>query len=170
MKKKITIYKTGETFFSNKNEAIKFYNENQFGELKQGKIFYSLFEALFLVEEGKAELIERDRKKDLKGLFEKNKKYLKYYKVFKDLRQKGLIVKEGLKFGADFRVYEKGKKPKSDHAKYLVYVLERKEKLDLNDFSAKARIANTTLKYLLLAILDSEDDVSYYEVSWKNIS
>jgi len=33
------------------------------------------------------------------------------YPVFKDLREKGYIVKTALKFGADFRIYDKGQKP-----------------------------------------------------------
>ena len=40
---------------------------------------------------------------------------------FKDLRKKGYIVKTALKFGADFRVYEKGVKPGEDHAKWVVF-------------------------------------------------
>ena len=92
------------------------------------------------------------------------------YRVFKDLKTKGLIVKEGLKFGTDFRVYEKSAKPGKDHAKYLLYILERKNKLKLDDFCAKARIAHSTAKTLLLAIIDSERDINYYEVNWKSIT
>jgi tRNA-intron endonuclease len=36
-----------------------------------------------------------------------------------------------------------------------------------HDFSAKNRIAHSTKKNLLIAIVDEEGDVSYYEVSWK---
>ncbi|MBU1252016.1 MAG: tRNA-intron lyase, partial [Nanoarchaeota archaeon] len=35
-----------------------------------------------------------------------------------------------------------------------------------HDFSAKNRVAHSTKKNLLLAIVDEEGDVSYYEVRW----
>ena len=89
------------------------------------------------------------------------------YLVFKDLRNKGNILKTGLKFGADFRVYSKGTKPGKSHAKYLLHVIEGKNRLDLKDFCAKARVAHSTNKILLLALVDSEQDISYYEVNWK---
>jgi tRNA-intron endonuclease len=91
------------------------------------------------------------------------------YIIFRDLKGKGHIIKEGLKFGADFRVYEKNEKPGKNHAKYLIYALNGNKKIDLKIFSSKARIAHSTNKILLLAIVDSEEDVTYYETSWKNI-
>jgi tRNA-intron endonuclease len=83
------------------------------------------------------------------------------------LRNKGYILKEGLKFGADFRVYGKGDKPGKSHAKYLLYIVDTK-KIDTLDFAAKARIAHSTNKVLLIAIVDSESDISYYETRWKS--
>jgi tRNA-intron endonuclease len=35
-----------------------------------------------------------------------------------------------------------------------------------HDFSAKNRVAHSTNKTLLIAIVDEESDVSYYEVKW----
>jgi tRNA-intron endonuclease len=168
MTDKITIYKIGNSFFSNKEEAIALAQRSSFGEAKEGKIVYSLFEVIYLIERNKAELLDSKNKKisfhDLIKKFKHNKEYA----VFKDLRDKGMIVKEGLKFGTDFRLYEKSSKPGEAHAKYLVHVVEGKN-LNLKDFCAKARIAHSTNKTLLLAILDSEGDVNYYGVNWKSI-
>ena len=88
------------------------------------------------------------------------------YPVFKNLREKGYIVKTALKFGADFRVYDKGKKPGKTHAKWIVFCDHESKRLSWSDFSAKNRVAHSTRKKLLLAIVDEESDVSYYEVSW----
>jgi len=38
--------------------------------------------------------------------------------VYKDLRDKGFIIKPGLKYGADFSVYEKGSRPGDEHSKW----------------------------------------------------
>ena len=76
------------------------------------------------------------------------------YSVFKDLRKRGYIVKTALKFGADFRVYERGVKPGEDHAKWVVYPISEGETLTWYDFAAKNRVAHSTRKKLLLAVVD----------------
>ena len=57
--------------------------------------------------------------------------------VFRDLRQKGYIVKTALKFGAEFRVYEPGKKIGQDHAKWILFPVSETQHLTWQDFSAK---------------------------------
>ena len=86
--------------------------------------------------------------------------------MFKDLREKGYVLKTALKFGADFRVYEKGKKLGKAHAKWVVFVEHETKKTSWHEFSAKNRVAHSTKKKLLLAIVDEEEGISYYEVSW----
>ena len=49
---------------------------------------------------------------------------------------------------------------KINNANFVVYKLEWK------DFTAKNRIAHSTKKQLLLAIVDEEGDVSYYQSDW----
>jgi tRNA-intron endonuclease len=165
------IYKLGNSFFSNKTEAFDLASQSSFGELKSGKVIYSIYEVLYLLETGKAELLNSKNKKiSFRELMSKNSKNHIYYLVFKDLRDKGMIVKEGLKFGTDFRIYNKGEKPGKAHAKYLLYVVSSKTKLNLHDFAAKTRISHATNKKLLLAIVDSEEDINYYEVDWKAIN
>ena len=76
------------------------------------------------------------------------------------------MVKTALKFGADFRIYERGVKPGEDHAKWILYPVNEGSTLTWHEFSAKNRVAHSTRKRLLLGIVDSEEDVTYYEVKW----
>jgi tRNA-intron endonuclease len=162
------IYKSGNLFYSNKEEAIALASTSFLGELKNGKVNYSIYEVAYLLEKEKAELIDSKNKKiSMKELVKKLGKSYQNYVVFRNLRNKGDILKEGLKYGSDFRVYKAGDKPGKAHAKYLVYVIGGKN-INVLDFAAKARIAHSTKKILLLAIVDSEEDVSYYEVNWKS--
>ncbi len=170
MAEKFQVIVQGKNFYSNKKQAIDLASTSFFGELKEGKVAYSIFEVLYLLEKNKIEIIENNKKIEFNALLNKYKKHVETYLVFKDLREKGNIVKEGLKFGCDFRIYEKGKKPAKDHAAYLVWVLNYKDKLSLKDYSAKNRVAHSTNKNLLLAIVDSEGDVTYIESNWKNLS
>ncbi|MBW3017686.1 tRNA-intron lyase, partial [Candidatus Woesearchaeota archaeon] len=71
-----------------------------------------------------------------------------------------------LKFGADFRVYDRGVKPGEDHAKGLVFSVPESQGLTWYEFSSKNRVATSTKKRLLIAIVDQENDVTYYEIRW----
>jgi len=167
---KIQAHMTGEIISSNEAEAHGLYKKSHFGEPVGEKIHYTLSEALFLSEKGKIEIFEKGKKISSKELLRKLQKkdsriQIKY-PVFKDLRDRGYIVKTALKFGADFRVYEKGKKPGNSHAKWIVFCEHESKKLSWHEFSAKNRVAHSTKKKLLIAIVDEESDISYYEVSW----
>ncbi|MFH1585458.1 MAG: tRNA-intron lyase [archaeon] len=163
----------GEIISSNTSEAHSLYKKSVFGEPVSGKIQYSLSEAMFLVEKGKMELFSRNKKLSRTELFNKLKKIDKKiqvkYPVFKDLREKGYIVKTALKFGAEFRVYDKGERPGKQHAKWIVFTDHESSKLTWHEFSAKNRVAHSTKKNLLLAIVDEEGDISYYEVRWVRV-
>ena len=82
------------------------------------------------------------------------------------MRNRGYIIKTALKFGADFRVYDRGVKPGEDHAKWIVYPVHEASVFTWHEFSAKNRVAHSTKKRLLLGVVDDENDVTYYEVRW----
>jgi tRNA-intron endonuclease, archaea type len=84
--------------------------------------------------------------------------------VFKDLRNKSYIVKTGSKFGLEFRVYDKGKT--NSHAKWVVYIVKQSSKTNWKEFILNARIAHSTAKKLLISIIDSEENIIYYETDW----
>lgn len=155
---------------SNSSEAFTLYKKSHFGEPSGEKIRYSLPEALFLAEKGKIEIISGKKKLAFRDIMKKaggiDKRINTRYAVFKNLRKKGYIVKTALKFGADFRVYDRGFKPGEKHAKWVVFADNESKRLTWHEFSAKNRVAHSTKKTLLLAIVDEEGDVSYYEVRW----
>jgi tRNA-intron endonuclease, archaea type len=167
---KIKAYMNGELIFSADSDAYSLYQKSHFGEPNEDKIQYSLTEALFLIQKGKMDIFSSKKKISKTDFVSKARKIDRKiqikYPVFKDLRERGYVVKSALKFGADFRVYDKGANPGEKHAKWVVFVDHESQKLTWHDFSAKNRIAHSTKKNLLLAIVDEEGDVSYYEVSW----
>ncbi len=167
---KIKAYLTGEFVSSVDSDAFSLYKKSHFGEQKNEKIQYSLTEAMFLVEKDKMEIFVKNKKLSQREFAEKcrkiDKKIQIRYPVFKDLRERGYIIKTALKFGADFRVYEKGSKPGDSHAKWVIFCEHESNRLTWHEFSAKNRVAHSTKKNLLLAIVDEEGDISYYEVKW----
>lgn len=164
------IYQIGSSFFSNKKEAIDLTNKSFLGERKQGRVIFSVFETLYLLESQKVVLIKKSKKIRFEALLKKQKREIKEkYIIFSDLTRKAYILKTGLKFGADFRVYEKKKNPKMNHADYLLCMIKEGEKFNLNELISKTRIAHSTNKKLLIAILDSQEDIVYYEINWKRV-
>ena len=155
------------------DEALELFNKSRFGSLDQSKnLQLSFFEALYLIK--KNSLIVYDGRKKpydvdrfIKKASQKDKSFWVRYCVFSDLRTRGYIVKTALKFGADFRVYDRGIKPGDDHAKWVVYPVHESTTLTWHDFSAKNRVAHSTKKRLMVGVVDDESDVTYYEIAWK---
>lgn len=156
----------------NTNLARELFNSANLGTiLPDQRVELSLLEAVYLSEKKKLTVFDGNKKQiSSENLLKKARKgekdfWVKYC-VFKDLREKGYIVKTALKFGADFRVYDKGVKPGQDHAKWIVFPSSENQKFTWQEFSAKNRVAHSTKKNLLLAIVDDEGDVSYWETRW----
>ncbi len=168
--KKIQAHLIGNIVSTNSPEAYSLNKKSSFGKKVGDKIQYTLSEILFLIEKNKAEIVSKNKKilkNELMKKFQRiDKKIQIKYLVFKDLREKGYIVKTALKFGADFRIYDKGSKPEKKHAKWIAFVDHESKRLTWHEFSAKNRVAHSTKKNLLLTIVDEEGDITYYEVRW----
>jgi tRNA-intron endonuclease, archaea type len=156
----------------NSQQAQELYNLSRFGILKDNKrLHLSLIEGLYLVEKEKLAVYDKrnhliDEDTLVKKSTRQQKNFIIRYNVFRDLRDRGYIVKTALKFGADFRVYDRGIKPGEDHAKWVVYPVHESAAMTWYEFAAKNRVAHSTKKRLLLGIVDDEDDVSYWECKW----
>jgi tRNA-intron endonuclease, archaea type len=163
----------GERILLEKSDgANDLYNQSRFGIwLEDGKLQLSLLEALFLLEKGRIRILTSPKRELNFEKFLKKAKKLEptfwiRYLVFKDMRIRGYIVKTALKFGADFRVYDRGIKPGEDHARWVVYPVHEGSTLTWYDFAAKNRVAHSTKKRLLMGVVDDENDVTYYEIRW----
>ena len=154
------------------DDARELYNQSRFGSVSEsGKIELSLLEGFYLTEKGKLEIkSEAGRKVSFDSYVKKARKiepnFWIRYCVFKDMRNRGYIVKTALKFGADFRVYDRGIKPGEDHARWIIYPVHEASVFTWHEFSAKNRVAHSTKKKLLMGIVDEEGDVTYYEIRW----
>lgn len=151
--------------------ARELFNQGTYGALEGSHVLLSFIETLYLLEKEKIILHDGrgkavSRQDFLKKAQRKEKQFWVKYCVYKDLRNRGYLVKTALKFGADFRVYDRGIKPGEDHAKWIVYPVYQSNVMTWYDFSAKNRVAHSTKKRLLLAVVDDEGDVSYWETRW----
>lgn len=116
----------------------------------------SLVEALYLLEKNILEVVdEHDKVVTMESLFMRGEKSIPkfrlIYKVYKELRDRGYVVRSGLKFGADFAVYERG--PGLEHAPYLVHVLEMSEAIDPLEIVRAGRLSHSVRKAFILALV-----------------
>ncbi len=168
---KFNISLIGERLIAeDKHEAHNLYDQSRYGEIVDGKIQYSLVEGLYLLEKGRIDLLDSKKKIKfddfLKKSVKKEHNLWTRYVAYRDMRNRGYIVKTALKFGADFRIYDRGIKPGEDHAKWIMYPVKETDSLTWYEFSAKNRVAHSTRKRLLIAVVDEENDVTYYEIAW----
>ena len=165
------VYNQDRILTEDSDAARELYNKSRFGKLTNNKVQLSFIEASYLQEKGKIKIVDRRNREIKKDSFlKKSKKHVPdfhvRYSVFEDIRDRGYIIKTALKFGADFRIYDRGVKPGEDHARWIVYPVHESQKLTWYEFAAKNRVAHSTKKRLLIGVVDDEGDVSYWECRW----
>ena len=85
------------------------------------------------------------------------------------MRNRGYCVKTGFKFGFEFRVYPKGKLPGESHSKIVVCVLPQNKRISMVELNRMVRLAKALNTELILAVIDSEDEINYYKIERKNL-
>lgn len=156
----------------NCNEALELFNSGAYGkQLEDKKLQLSLQEALYLMEKKKIKITdlkntELSFERFLKKAIKIEPNFWVRYSVYKDIRARGYVVKTALKFGADFRVYDRGIKPGEDHARWIIYPVHEGSTLTWYEFAAKNRVAHSTKKRLMMGVVDDEGDVTYWEIKW----
>lgn len=133
-------------------------------------LILDLMEGLYLAEKGTIVVYEGKKMKvSLKKLRQKTKQlYEEFddkYAVYRDLRESGLVVTPGIKFGCDFAVYKQG--PGVEHAPYMVSVKRAKAKLTATEIVKAGRLATTVRKRFIIAVPDLEKgNANYLIFKW----
>jgi len=130
-----------------------------------------LMEGVYLAEKGLATVHEGPRKRrvSLKKLRQRAKQlYEEFdakYAVYRDLREGGLVVTPGIKFGCDFAVYKHG--PGVEHAPYMVSVKKGKSEMTATEIVKAGRLATTVRKRFIIAVPDLEKEkIRYLIFKW----
>lgn len=147
---------------------ISLNQKSKFGKLSEDCLELSIIEACYLMESGRLDIYEDDEKCELDyiiGLIKELKIYGKYL-AYRDLKNRGYIIKTGFKYGSDFRLYERGTGPGHVHSDFLVKVLYESNEINVLDFASYVRVSHGVNKKLLLAVVDDDLDVTYYNIEW----
>lgn len=129
-------------------------------------LILDLMEGLYLVE--KKMIVVREgltkKKVSLEKLRRRARKlYDEFdlkYAVYRDLRDNGLIVTPGIKYGCDFAVYRHG--PGMEHAPYMVSVKKATDEITATEIVKAGRLATTVRKRFIIAVPNPEQEKMQY--------
>ncbi len=147
------------------------YEQGYFGRPKGKGLEMSLVEAAYLLDRSRIKVLSEGRNLDFRAFFQTassmEKGFEFRYVVYKDLRERGYYVQPGR---PDFRVYPRGGHPGKTPAEFYVMVISERMPLPLRDILEPVKVAGQMRKRLMLAIVDEESDITFYEVREKVVS
>ena len=139
-----------------------------FGEKEDNDYVLKSYEALYLsytkrlIIKGKDDVVGFD---DLvKILIKRDRNILTRFMVYRDLRSRGYIPKEGFGFGVDFRVYERGEYEKKP-AKYVVFGISEGTKIKADKLAKTINQIAKMGKDAVIAVIERRGEVIYYKIS-----
>ena len=138
-----------------------------YGDKEDNNYFLETYEALYLLHLNKLVITNGDVVdfSDLmKHALKYNKEIVTKFLVYRDLRSRGYVVKEGFGFGTDFRVYERGGYEKK-RAKYVVFCVNEGINVKVGELSKHVREIETMGKNAIAAVVERRGEVIYYKLT-----
>ncbi|HET6779907.1 MAG TPA: tRNA-intron lyase [Nitrososphaera sp.] len=138
-----------------------------FGEKEDNEYLLKPYEALYLLYTKR--LILKDKPGiTFSSLFELLLKYnrniMSEFVVYRDLRSRGYVAKEGFGFANDFRVYERGQYEKKP-ARYVVFGMKEGTNITAKEFAAAIDQIQKMGKEAVVAVIERRGEVIYYKAS-----
>lgn len=151
-------------------DGISRLNEKRYGELHENFLSLSYVETLYLVSKEWITVKDKNNKilsfEDIHEIAHNiDRKLVVRYLVYKDLRNRGYTVRTGLKYGSDFRLYERSNIDEV-HSKYLVKVFSEEIPCEISEITGFVRVAHSVRKELVIAIVDADGSVVYYNMGY----
>jgi len=149
--------------------SIDALSQRGYGTAENDVFTLAFYEALYLLDKALLEVKdEKGRKVDFQALLQSYEKtdanaWVNYL-VYRDLRGRGYVVREGFGAGTDFRIYDRGAYGK-DTASYMVLGTQEGKPLPVDDLTKALRHCQSQKKELILAVMNRRGETVYYSVS-----
>ena len=147
---------------------IRELEQRGFGETDGKKFCLKHFEALYLLYTNRLILTKRNKEIDfthLLGISQKiNPEIMTKFMIYRDLRNRGYVVKDGFGFGYDFRVYEKGEYGQKG-AKFLVFGLNEGRQEKIGELQKKIDEIIHMGKEPIIAVIERRGEIIYYKIN-----
>ena len=143
-------------------------NYGFYGNMMNDTMQLSLVESCHLISKGKLKVLSPDEEElDFNDLREfgstLQKDFAKRLMIYSDLRERGLVVKTGFKYGTDFRAYTKS--PDDCHARYLAHTVTEDDLKTWPDISRTVRLSTGVKKEILFGRV-VKNSIQYLEFKW----
>ena len=142
-----------------------------FGEIDKGKLFLKSFETLYLLYTQKLFLKKNKKQIDFDTFMnicqKTNPEILTKFLIFRDLKTRGYVVKDGFGFGSDFRVYERGHFGEKG-AKFLIFGLNEGQQEKMGALQKKIDEITQMGKEPIIAVIERRGEVIYYKINKMN--
>ena len=139
-----------------------------YGEQQKGMLALEPFESLYLLYVEKLVLKKGKRQvefDEFMGMCQKtDPQILAKFLIYRDLKSRGYIVKDGFGFGADFRVYERGQFG-SKGAKFLVFGLNEGQQEKMGAMQKRIEQITQMGKEPIIAVIERRGEVIYYKIN-----
>jgi tRNA-intron endonuclease, archaea type len=154
------------------SEAGTVYGRGFFGTVGSEGLQLDRVESLYLVEMGRLTVeAEHGRTVDWSGLFRRALRaepgFGIRYLVYRDLRQRGYVVRAGPAPVA-YSVLPRGGILHKTPARFWVETVSEREPFQLSRIQSLAEKAQATKKQLLVGVVDEESDLTYYRIRRPN--
>lgn len=146
-------------------------DQKGYGELEKEKLFLKQFETLYLLYANR--LILKKGKKQIDfdtfmGICQKtDSDVLTKFLIYRDLRNRGYVVKDGFGFGSDFRVYERGHYGEKG-AKFLIFGMNEGQQEKMGTLQKKIEDITQMGKEPIIAVIERRGEVIYYKINRMN--
>ena len=149
--------------------SVEALSQRGYGTAENDVFTLAFFEALYLLDKEMLEVKDENGEKmgfqNLLRCYESvNDNAWVNYLVYRDLRSRGYVVREGFGNGIDFRIYDRGAYGK-DTASYLILGTQEGKPLAVNDLEKALRQCQSQKKELILAVMNRRGEIVYYSVS-----
>jgi tRNA-intron endonuclease, archaea type len=155
-------------------EGIQEFSSKGYGVDEDGKLRLTFYEALFLLGKGAITVADEETKekmvfKDFLKRFQSvDKDAWVRYLIYRDLRGRGYVAREGFGLGIDFRVYERGDYGR-ETAKHLIFGIQEGQPVSIETLARTQRYVQNLKKNLVLAVINRRGEIVYYSLSELNL-
>ena len=165
-----TVLSEGRVVVPSLNEANSLYNDG-YGSMLEGSLLtLKPFEALYLVERTRIAVVDERRRSNMtfqELLWEfslTDSLIWTRYVIYRDLRSRGFVVKDGPGLGVDFLIYERGSHGKKP-PRYMVYAITEGIPEAIRHLEEILETAKKDERILRIAAMDRRGEIVYYTLS-----
>lgn len=149
-------------------DMISILTNKGYGDTNNKFFFLKPFESLYLLYCNQLNLIKNKQHIDFSSFMEicikHDENILTKFLIYRDLKTKGYVVKDGFGFGSDFRVYERGAFGEKG-SKYIIFGFDEGKQEQIHRLQKKIDQIILMGKEPIIAVIERRGEIIYYKIS-----